>query len=394
MSLYFISFFLQVACGAVASYSQLVMRNNGLTHSVIGVIRATGQLATIFFPLLISGITEKKSKEKLVLIICLILGLGFYVPVFFSSSILFVFICYFLFSSFFWSMNPISDGYLTKCCDGNPQLYGKLRSVGTAGYVIFMILFAVTGFPDEADNYQILLNCLILGFVLLVCYVFGPKYKIQNVKTEQADKGKFDLKWISKPFMLFLIPVSISRISTAIIDNFLPSYMTEELNLGSSFTLFIAIGAIGEIAMLTIGGRLQKENRIKPTTLLSLSCLALVLRLIMYVLFKNIVMFIFAQLLHAFTFAGCHSACTSYISKYVSKENYSKAMTLYWCLGINFPLLIGTLLGGFIIDNHGYNTLFLSYTIFPAFSFFLLILFKGVINRVQVQKMLDRAENI
>ena len=55
-----------------------------------------------------------------------------------------------------------------------------------------------------------------------------------------------------------------------------------------------------------------------------------------------------------------------FIAQNVKKEHYSLAMSLYWAIATNLPVMLGALFGGFIIDYLGYRSLFAIYTVFPV----------------------------
>ena len=164
-------------------------------------------------------------------------------------------------------------------------------------------------------------------------------------------------------------------VGQAVVEKLLASYMTENLGLGDSFVLFVALGAIFEFFCMIIFGKLNKKGVLSSTTILTISAIGLTLRLLLY-LIPGLPAFIVAQTLHGLTFGALHLCATSYTAANCSKNHYDLGMTLYWSLATNLPEMLGAFLGGFIIDKYGYPMLFFSYSFFPLLAVILSLVFR------------------
>jgi PPP family 3-phenylpropionic acid transporter len=359
--LYLMQTFIQPLNGSIASYFQIAMRNKGWSYSMIGVVTALGQVTTILGPLFVAFAAEKRGKEKKALIICTLLSLAFHIPFFLAGNALITGISYVVACAFMWSINPVSDGLITKNCIGTKTEYGNIRACGTMGYVVFMFLFSVTGFPSNTSNLQMLLNNAFFTVAVLILVCLAPS---KSIKPSVMEKG---LRF-NKDFYVFIAFVAISRVSMAAIDKMLASYMVEEMGLGRWFTAFIALGAFSEFFFMIGGTRILKKGKMSPYAMLMLSSATIIIRLLGYVATKNIVVFGLCQLLHGTVFAFCHVASVRWISERVDSRHYSLALSIYHSVALNLPVLLGSLAGGFIVDGLGYRALFLIYTLFPLAS--------------------------
>ena len=367
---YLMQSFIQPLNGSIASYFQIAMRNKGWSYSMIGVVTALGQITTIVGPLFVAFAAEKRGKEKAALIICTLLSLTFHIPFFLAGNALVTGISYVVSCAFMWSINPVSDGLITKNVIGTKTEYGNIRACGTMGYVVFMFLFSVTGFPSNTSNLQMLLNNAFFTIVVLVLVCLAPSRNIKPRDSGETTTG------FSKEFYVFIAFVAISRVSMAAIDKMLASYMVEEMGLGRWFTAFIALGALSEFFFMIGGTRILKNRKMSPYAMLMLSSATIIIRLLGYVATKNLIVFGLCQLLHGTVFAFCHVASVRWISERVDSRHYSMALTIYHSVALNLPVLLGSLAGGFIVDGLGYRALFLIYTLFPLAS----IIF-GFVNR-------------
>ncbi|MBQ3317049.1 MAG: MFS transporter, partial [Spirochaetales bacterium] len=132
--------FNQATTAALAPYVQIMFRNKGYSHSVVGVIIAVGQIATVIIPMLVGLISDKTRKTKLLFIVIGLLSALIFIPVATSSSMMVTIMAYFLASGIFWSAHPIADGYETRLLKGDSEKYGMIRSAGTMGYIVCLLL--------------------------------------------------------------------------------------------------------------------------------------------------------------------------------------------------------------------------------------------------------------
>ena len=365
LRLVLLNFFLQSTVAVLSPYVQIIFRNKGYSHSLVGVVIAVGQIASIIVPIFMCMLSDRTRRTKAMVITLMVASVALLYPAALSSSMALTFVFYFLTASCFWSLNPMLDGYETRLLSGNASAYGVARSAGTMGYVVALILFGFTGFPDETDNHSIWLCFLIASLVFLLFMFMSPKdVPLENTPDSQKQKA-FSFKWFSSKYWLMMLIVALSRFSHAVPDKLLSSYMTEVLGLGDRFALLVALGALSEFVMMIIGGKLLQTGKAKPYLFVLLASAGLAIRLMIYYFAKSLVVFTLAQLFHSVTFGALHIGMAKFIAQNVDKEHYSLAMSLYWAIATNLPGMLGALFGGFIIDYLGYQSLFAIYTLFP-----------------------------
>ena len=372
----FLNFFFQTTVAVVAPYVQIVFRNKGYSHSLVGVVIAVGQIASILFPILWCTVSDRTRKTKIMVLVLMVLSVAFLIPSALSPSLALTFVFYFLASSCYWSLNPMLDGYQNRLFRGNSSAYGMARAAGTMGYVLALLVFGLTGFPDETDNRSISLCLLIVSTVFLLVMLRSPKDIPIDPFYGEREKKAFSFKWFNGKFYLMMLLVALSRFGHSIPDKLLASYMTEVLGLGDKFALLIALGALSEFVMMIIGGRLLQTGKAKPYVFMLLASSGLAVRLLIYYFAKNLLVFTLAQLFHSLTFGALHIGMTKFIAQNVDKEHYSLAMSFYWAIATNLPAMLGALMGGFIIDYLGYPSLFAIYTIFPLSAAVLCLAFR------------------
>lgn len=370
--LFLLSVAMQACIASFAPYAQIIMRNKGLSYSVVGVILALGEIAAIVFPLVASSFADMTghTKRYLQVIASLVFLLAF--PFVLGSGEIITAIAYILFAGLFWVLNPLVDGFINSQTSGDASAYSNIRAAGTMTYVVTLIVFALIRFPQESDNRSIIVVILLsLAVFVLISQLQVLDLRDRREETEKERTRLFDPGWFSFPVYLFLFIVALTRVAQGAIEKLLGSYMTEVLRLGSNFTFFLAIGAFCEFFSMIISAKLIRRNIVSAWTLLTISCLAHVARLLLYVFTDGAVGFAAAQSMHAFTFGTLHVAVMVFIGKNVRKEHYKLAVSLYWACAVNLPQMLAAFAGGYIIEYFGYKTLFLTYSFFPLLAFIL-----------------------
>lgn len=372
--------FNQATTAAVSPYVQIILRNKGYSHSIVGLILAFGQIATVIIPMLIGLLSDRTRKTKPIIIVLAMLSCVAFMPAALSGSLVLTFITFFLASGIFWSTHPIVDGYETRLLKGDASKYGLIRSMGTMGYIVFLIIFGITGFPDQTDNTSICTSIAIVCAALVVVSFFIPN----DIPAEKKElRTRFSLSVFSRKFYLMMLLVGLSRISQAVIEKLLSSYMMEVMGMGGNFVLYVAWGAFCEFLMILFGGKLLQKGTVSAYSMILLSFIGLAVRLLIYCLFPSVVGFVFGQTLHALTFGALHIGVTKFIAQNVEPAHYSLGQSFYWAIATNLPEMLGALAGGFIIDWFGYRNLFAVYSVFPAVSAILCIAFRKTLASVE-----------
>lgn len=375
LRLYLLSASTQIFLATLIPYFQIILRNKGFSQSIIGVIMAVSQLFALGVPLVLGSMLDRNGKAKKYMLfgaLSALVGLFLCIRLTAVSVVVLIFVVMFCAYS---CINPTVDCYITNVLSKNPGRYGSIRAVGSFGYVVTLVTFALVKFPDASQNSQIVLATC--GGCLLFCLmtVAAPGTEV-SVKEKNTAKNGFRFSWFDTGFYSLILIILFEKLGNSVIEKLLGSYMTEVLNLGSSFTAFVALGALSEVFMMLIAGKLLIRGEISEWFLITISCAVLFVRLTLYYVSQNLVVFAIAQMLHSFTFGAIHVAYTSYVTKNVDVEHRGLAMSIYWAIGIGLPELVGALAGGFIIDSLGYFSLFRIYSVFPVIAVALCLFFK------------------
>lgn len=358
---------------AVGPYFQLALRNKGYSQSLVGMIMALAQISAIMLPLIIGNISDKQKKRKYLLIMCAIGTFTGYGIGYLTGSIYLTLISIFFGSGFFWSILPLQDSLIVGYYKGDSIMYSKVRSLGTASFIVVLVLFVVTHFPNKTSNISISLAITGLSLSLVIITFILPKsvekesfnmplyVSIPNKVAKKCAKKGAKEQWYDPGFKLLLFIIALSRFTNSIPDRLIASYMVENLHMGSFFVLFFAWGATTEFFLMRIAGKSIQQKKVQPWVWILVGSMMEAVRIAFYVLIPNTLGLFLGQSLNGLTFGAFHIGVMSYISSHVDTKHFGKALSWYWSGTVNFPVAIGAFFGGFIIENFGYTTLFLAY---------------------------------
>lgn len=236
-------FFEQASVSTYTIYFQLILRNKGYPHSLVGVLMSISQIATILIPILVCALYDTSGKPKRALLLSVMLAFAFYVPLALYHSLFISFISIFMSAGFFWSQNPLYDGLRTRALRGSSSKYGYVRAIGASGYFVILLVFGLLGFPDEKDNVSITITLsVILGILGITILTLPKSWDSEGLPSKINGVGHITLKELlnvkqyDKKFLIMIGIIAISRIAQSVIDKFLSAYITEELHVGNKFT--------------------------------------------------------------------------------------------------------------------------------------------------------------
>ena len=144
-------------------------------------------------------------------------------------------------------------------------------------------------------------------------------------------------------------------------QRFFSLYVEEYIKVEASAGLW-ALSAMAEIPMLIISGKLIQ--RFGKGQLFVVCLLSIIVRNCCYIFIPGIAGAVAGQLLHSISF-GLFHPLSVLLCVLQSRGNTVTAMTLFTAAS-GIAYVIGSMIGGYIIEYAGYPALFLLFSIFPA----------------------------
>jgi PPP family 3-phenylpropionic acid transporter len=367
MTVYFsLAFFLFFAAyAAINPYIPILLRFSGYSPSTVGILMGVLEGAGIAGPLLFGWLADKWGRYKPGLIFTHVMILLALIPLAVFRSPLVSGLLIAVLGIGFRSAFPLLDAVATINI-GPAGNYGRIRTAGSVGFVLMMAFLQVTPFLRPHDPAGIAWWMAITTALALVSVVIIPgRYTNTGRRDSPAPaRGKGGSIW-TPLLVIGLLMIAVSRLSMASINSFFSLFLVEYMGWNAVGFMW-ALASASEIPFMFLSRRLI--GRFGALPILTASAAAVTLRLAVYALFPYKGGVIAAQLLHSICYGLFHPAAVAFISGNVPPERRALGMSLYLSLGNGLPTLLGSILGGFIIDRLGYRALFGVFALFPVIA--------------------------
>jgi PPP family 3-phenylpropionic acid transporter len=385
VSLYTSFFFVYSIYAVVNPFLQVMLRNLGYSYDVVGALLSLFEVAGIIGPLLLARQVDKHGNMKGFVLLCTLLSAMGMVILMTSVNLVMTIIGSVILAFFLRSLLPILDSYANNLFNGDSQKYTLLRSFGTFGFVFFSLVFAATKRPDLTSNrdigtYELLASAIF--FLLVLTWKSEPKPKHESCLLLSDATGP----WCDKAFVVGLVIIALNRISMSSVTSFFSLYLAEELKI-NAISLMNAIGAGSEFFAMILAGFLIQRKKVLPVQLLMISSVAMTVRLLIYALFPSYGGVLAAQLLHSLCYGFFHPAAIYFVARRVKRSHRTLGMSMYVSLGTGLPAVLGSILGGVVVQNHGYRVLFAGYSLFAVASLVLCVVFYRLMTTPAIEKI-------
>ncbi len=385
VSLYISFFFVYAIYAVINPFLQVMLRNLGYSYDMVGVLLSMFEVAGIVGPLVLARRIDKRGDMRGALLFGTVFtSLGVFILMFSKIHALTV-LGLVVIAFFMRSLLPILDSYVNNLFNGDSQKYTVLRSFGTVGFVFFSLVFAIADKPDLESNISIGMYALVACFLFFVPVLFWkaePKRTIGSALLVSEPEGK----WYDRAFIVGLVIIAFNRISMSSITSFFSLYLVEELSI-NAISLMNAIGAGSEYGAMILAGILIQRKKVLPVHLLMISSVAMVVRLLIYAYVPTFGGVLAAQLLHSLCYGFFHPAAIFFVARRVKRSHRTLGMSMYVSLGTGLPAVIGSSLGGVVVEQYGYRSLFMGYSLFALLSLLLSLVFYRLMTTPAVEEI-------
>lgn len=371
--LYSSFFFVYSIYAIVNPFLQVMLRNMGYSYEMVGVLLSLYEIAGIVGPLLVARQVDTRGTMKGTVLFSTVLSSFGMLLLMLSSSLWMTIAGLILVAFFLRSLMPVLDTYTNNLFNGDSLKYTLIRSFGTVGFVFFSLLFAATKRPDLTNNVSIGSYALIISSIFFAL-VLGWKREPKKSKLQVLDGVQESGTWYDRAFVVGIFIIALNRISMSSVSSFFSLYLVEELQI-NAISLMNALAAGSEFGAMIIAGILIQRKKALPVHLFIASGLAMMTRLVIYAMFPSITGVLAAQLLHSIGYGFFHPAAIYFVARRVKRSHRTLGMSIYISLGTGLPAVLGSSLGGLVVESYGYKTLFLSYSVFALASAVLCLVF-------------------
>ncbi|MDQ0352291.1 PPP family 3-phenylpropionic acid transporter [Alkalibacillus filiformis] len=344
-----------------------------LSGTEIGWVLAIGPLAALISEPFWGYMSDKFKTVKRILIILLTALLLFSI-VFFNVYSLGLILTFAFFMYFFSApVGAFGDSLAQRRADELSISFGTIRTWGSIGFAVSALLAGQYLTWAGIDN--IIWPYLLFGsFALLVAF----RLTDAEPSKESVSLKSVKLLFQNKRLMLFLLFIMFITISHRTSDSFIGIYIVELGGTESLLGISWFVGVISEAAIFATAAFWFKKYH----TLMFI-IVAGVLYTIRWFLFGVIHdpwVVIGLQFLHGLTFAVLYLAAFDYITRLIPKVVQGTGHLMFHTVFFGVSGIIGSLMGGPIIDHYSANALYTVLGVFALVGTVLIIIYHVILN--------------
>ncbi len=337
-------FFYFAVVGTIIPFWGIYLKSLGYSSQDVGVISAIILATRIIAPNFWGWLADKTQARLRIIRVGSFLAAFIFAGVLIDQRytwLVLVVSCY----TFFWhavlpQFEVITLGYLDK----DYRKYGRIRLWGSLGFIA-----AVVGLGVVFDVISIAyLPLFLLSFLLLIWLSSLSLGERKVFKEQESGEGFWAI--VRRPSVLvFLLACFLLQLSHGPYYTFYSLYLTENYGYSSGATgLLWALGVVAEVAMFIAMPKLMHRFNLRQLMLATLLISALRWVLIGYGA-GSLSVLLFAQLLHAFSFAVAHAVAIEVVRTQFQRHQ-GQGQAFYSSMSFGAGGAAGSLIGGYLWD--------------------------------------------
>lgn len=346
------------AIGAFIPYINVYLESSrGLTGTQIGLITSSSLLVSVCL-MPIWGIIGDKTQKYILLVRVAVIG-SLVVLYFYRSAMVYpaIITCAIALEAIRLGAIPMSDTIATTYCHDHNGNYGSIRGIGSLGYML-----AGTGVGFIADAFG-LDGPLFAIYTVLLIFSFGATLgfpKSSHVEKEKKEKnsGAFKTLFTNKKFLFILL---ITLLTSAISDSaltFQGNHLTTTLGAGASAISWVTcITVLPEVAFLAVAVKLMHKIGFKNYYLFAIA--TMIFRFTVFSFTTNLYLYLAVSIVHCFGVGIVTVGNLTYIREATDPAVLGTAIT-----SLNASLAVGKAIGGYMFG--------VVYTYLPSFTIFMI----------------------
>lgn len=388
--------------GVVYSFASVFLLAKGFNNSQIGFIIAVGNLLAVAIQPFLADFADRTKKISLIGIteVMTVMLIVFTALMFaFKGASMALATIYILTIAWITILQPFFNTLNFKLQESGFYInFGVTRSFGSFTYAI---LCAVLGSVVEKYGVVVLpISGEIVLVLLLISLIFTKKH-FDNAKRINKDKNlirdnditkeKINLiDFVKRHKMFFVVNIGVVGVffSNQILNSFMLQIVTNVGGSSEDMGIVFSVLAFLEIPTLICFDKLRK--RFSCQSMLKVASICYTLEIGICHLANSVTVIIMAQFLQLFSFALFMPSMVHFIDEIMSEGEAVKGQSLYVMM-TTITTIIGSVIGGIVIDYFGVSTLTLISTIVTAIGAVIMIC---TVNRVENKRQcLDKLKS-
>ncbi|WP_147802256.1 MFS transporter [Alkalicoccus halolimnae] len=353
----------------IISYLPVYFQNLGLSPAEIGILLAVGPAAAILAQPFWGFMSDRWKTVKRILLLCLTgaLLVGYFL--FQLSEFFFIIPVIYMFFSFLSPAGGLGDSLAQKLSVERNVSFGSIRMWGSLGF----------GSASLAGGY--ILSWIGIEHIYAVFAVFLCFALIFAFNTPDSIPSKRPVRFSDalrlrkdKTLLLFLAFILSISLTHRMNDSFMGLYIVELGADESVIGMAWFIGVFTEAAMFAFS--VYWMRRFHPLTLIAIAAAIYLLRWILMFSAPGPGFLLAVQVTHGMAFAIFYLTGFQFMGRLVPKELESTGHLIFISMFFGVSGVVGSALGGFIINAADVKTLYLVMACIAFFGFLGALLYR------------------
>lgn len=347
-------FFMFAIIGGLAPYFPLYLESLGASPEVIGWVIAVSMVGRVGIPFVVAWLADVSGKHLFFIRASSVASAAVFSGLcLFELNIFWIGFLLFLFSAIWGALVPQVDALTFAHLKHQKHRYSRIRIWGSIGFILTSMLL---GYSIERLGIGLLLPALMLINLVSVLFVFRLP-AAENTHSQQETSGFW--KIAKQPHVIIVLAVAfLVLFSHGPYYTFFSVYLEEHDYSRTSIGVLWSLGVFAEVILFWMLPNMMQ--RISASQLL-LGCvfLTLVRWIVIAFAIESIAWVVFAQVLHAASYAGYHAAIVTLISLYFKGSFSGRGQALYNSMSFGLGSTIGSLSSGYLWGAWGGKGTFL-----------------------------------
>ena len=338
-------FFLYFAyVGLVSPYASLFFLDRGFSVIEIAILMSMLQITRIVGPFSWGWLSDYLSNRVGIIRFCACLAALVFACIFFLQSYIGFFIWMFVLHTILSSLMPLGESATVHALykdNSFDKRYGRLRLWGSIGFIVMVLVAGELFQRKSIELYPIVGMIVLLALAVISFCLREPKMERRN-----RVKGELLVVLFNPDVRWFLLSGFFMIFAHASLYVFYSLYLAD-LGYGKfQIGLFWALGVFAEVIFFYFQSKVL--SRVDAEVVLQAAFGVGVVRFILIAFLPITSVLIFAQILHAGTFAAHHSAATKLLQRWFTGPLQARGQAVMATVSYGLGGTLGGLCAGWI----------------------------------------------
>lgn len=352
-----IYFVFMAARALFGPFITVYLQEKGLSASLIGVITGINSFVIILSQPLWGIVADKMRSTKRTLVLCFLCQAVFALSLMFVSDFAMIALCFCAYTSFSSAEGPLLDLWSLSMVKeaGDPNAMGQLKLWGCIGFALLSVL---------AGQYiQVNSAASILPFfagVLVLLALFLSRVRTGDTVKKPVRFAEMQLGRIlrDRTFLVFLVFIFVMQLAHRASYTFYPLLISKLGGDSATVGYSSALMFVSQAVVMGLTKRMLSRRR--PEVLVMLSSFAFVLWHVFLLLATRPVHVMLSCLMDGPSFGLFTIATLYYLDRIAIEELRTTYQTVAYAVYFGLSGIVGNMLGGFVIDRFGYQTMYIA----------------------------------